>query len=70
MFTCDPIPAAGLARIMPILMQDSLLTQGAHDCRGNVEDALEKLQAAVDGAVESIQPIEVDPEKQKQINKQ
>lgn len=41
-----------------------------HDCRGNVEDALEKLQAAVDGAVESIQPIEVDPEKQKQINKQ
>ncbi len=38
--------------------------------RDNVEDALEKLQAAVDGAVESIQPIEVDPEKQKQMNKQ
>ncbi|DBA81847.1 TPA: hypothetical protein ACH3X1_007566 [Trebouxia sp. C0004] len=36
----------------------------------NVEDALEKLQAAVDGAVESIQPIEIDPEKQKQMNKQ
>ena len=39
-------------------------------CRGNVEDALEKLQAAVDGAVESIQPIEVDPEKEKQMKKQ
>ena len=38
--------------------------------RDNVEDALEKLQAAVDGAVESIQPIEIDPEKQKQMNKQ
>lgn len=37
---------------------------------GNVEDALEKLQAAVDGAVESIQPIEVDPEKEKQMKKQ
>lgn len=39
-------------------------------CRDNVEDALEKLQAAIDGAVESIQPIEVDPEKQKQMKKQ
>lgn len=38
--------------------------------RDNVEDALEKLQAAVDGAVESIQPIEVDPEKEKQLKKQ
>ena len=55
---------------MPILMQACVLSQPTHDCRGNVEDALEKLQAAVDGAVESIQPIEVDPEKQKQINKQ
>lgn len=36
----------------------------------NVEDALEKLQAAIDGAVESIQPIEIDPEKQKQMKKQ
>ena len=42
----------------------------SHCCRDNVEDALEKLQAAVDGAVESIQPIEIDPEKQKQMNKQ
>ncbi len=41
-----------------------------HCCRDNVEDALEKLQAAVDGAVESIQPIEIDPEKQKQMKKQ
>jgi len=41
-----------------------------HCCRDNVEDALEKLPAAVDGAVESIQPIEIDPEKQKQMNKQ
>lgn len=39
-------------------------------CRGNVDDALEKLQAAVDGAVESIQPVEVDPEKEKQLKKQ
>lgn len=39
-------------------------------CSDNVDDALEKLQAAIDGAVESIQPIEVDPEKQKQLNKQ
>ena len=39
-------------------------------CRDNVEDALEKLQAAIDGAVESIQPIEIDPEKQKQMKKQ
>lgn len=36
----------------------------------NVEDALEKLQAAIDAAVESIQPIEIDPEKQKQMKKQ
>ena len=39
-------------------------------CSDNVDDALEKLQAAIDGAVESIQPIEIDPEKQKQLNKQ
>ena len=39
-------------------------------CRGNVDDALEKLQAAIDGAVESIQPVEVDPEKEKQLKKQ
>lgn len=35
-----------------------------------MEDALEKLQAAIDAAVESIQPIEIDPEKQKQMKKQ
>eukprot|EP00891_Asterochloris_glomerata_P002178 jgi/Astpho2/2178/Aster-x0513 len=36
----------------------------------NVEDALEKMQMAIDTAVESVQPIEEDPEKKKQLEKQ
>lgn len=48
----------------------NLVTKFHFICSDNVEDALEKLQAAIDGAVESIQPIEVDPEKQKQMKKQ
>ena len=39
-------------------------------CRDNVEDALEKMQMAIDAAVESVQPIEEDPEKKKQLEKQ
>ena len=46
----------------------------AWDCvgcsRDNVEDALEKLQACIDNAAETLIPAEVDPEKQKQIAKQ
>ncbi len=38
--------------------------------RDNVEDALEKMQACIDSAAESLIPAEVDPEKQKQIAKQ
>lgn len=51
-------------------MHFPLHAKGKFCCRDNVEDALEKLQAAIDGAVESIQPIEIDPEKQKQMKKQ
>ena len=39
-------------------------------CRDNVEDALEKLQACIDNAAETLIPAEIDPEKQKQIAKQ
>lgn len=39
-------------------------------CRGNIEDALEKLQEMLDAAWKSVQPIEEDPEKAKQIQKQ
>ena len=35
-----------------------------------MEDALEKMQMAIDTAVESVQPIEEDPEKKKQLEKQ
>jgi peptidyl-tRNA hydrolase ICT1 len=35
-----------------------------------VEDALEKLQDILDAAWKSVQPIEEDPEKQKEIKKQ
>lgn len=36
----------------------------------NVEDALEKLQEILDAAWKSVQPIEEDPEKKKEIQKQ
>ncbi|EIE18230.1 hypothetical protein COCSUDRAFT_60429 [Coccomyxa subellipsoidea C-169] len=36
----------------------------------NVEDALQKMQACIDSAAESLIPPEVDPEKVKQIAKQ
>lgn len=36
----------------------------------NVDDALSKLQRALDTAWESIQPIEEDPEKKKKLQKQ
>ncbi|CAL5225859.1 g8643 [Coccomyxa viridis] len=36
----------------------------------NVEDALEKLQACIDNAAQSLIPAEIDPEKVKQIEKQ
>lgn len=39
-------------------------------CRGNIEDALEKLQDILDQAWKSVQPIEEDPEKKKQIDTQ
>jgi len=39
-------------------------------CRDNVEDAMEKLQACLDNAAQSLIPVEVDPEKIKQLNKQ
>ena len=39
-------------------------------CRGNIEDALEKLQDILDQAWKSVQPIEEDPEKKKQIDAQ
>ena len=39
-------------------------------CRDNVEDALGKMQACIDGAAQSLIPAEVDPEKVKQIAKQ
>jgi hypothetical protein len=35
-----------------------------------VEDALDKMQACIDNAAESLIPTEIDPEKQKQIAKQ
>lgn len=38
--------------------------------RDNIEDALQKLQQALDGAWESIQPIEEDPAKKKKLEKQ
>ncbi len=38
--------------------------------RDNVEDALQKMQACIDSAAESLIPPEVDPEKVKQIAKQ
>ncbi|KAK9828340.1 hypothetical protein WJX74_009877 [Apatococcus lobatus] len=40
-------------------------TQGA-----NIEDALEKIQSALDRAADSIIPVEEDPEKKKQMAKQ
>ena len=42
----------------------------AHACRDNVEDALEKMQACIDNAAQSLIPAEIDPEKVKQIAKQ
>lgn len=39
-------------------------------CRDNVEDALEKMQACIDNAAQSLIPAEIDPEKVKQIAKQ
>lgn len=39
-------------------------------CRANIEDALEKIQSALDRAADSIIPIEEDPEKKKQMAKQ
>ena len=39
-------------------------------CRDNVEDALGKMQACIDSAAQSLIPVEVDPEKVKQIAKQ
>lgn len=57
--------------LFPCCHSPSTLTQFCYcACRANVDDALEKLQAAIDGAVESIQPVEVDPEKEKQLKKQ
>ncbi len=38
--------------------------------RANIEDALEKIQSALDRAADSLIPIEVDPEKKKQMAKQ
>ncbi|CAL8469758.1 g9300 [Coccomyxa elongata] len=49
------------------LIVTSTLTRSQAD---NVEDALEKMQACIDSAAESLIPAEVDPEKQKQIAKQ
>ncbi|KAL6780164.1 ARFB1 [Auxenochlorella protothecoides x Auxenochlorella symbiontica] len=45
----------------------SQLTRSQAD---NIEDALQKLQQALDGAWESIQPIEEDPAKKKKLEKQ
>ena len=39
-------------------------------CRDNVEDALQKMQACIDNAAQSLIPAEIDPEKVKQIEKQ
>ena len=41
-----------------------------HGRRDNVEDALQKLQAMLDTAWESVLPIEEDPEKKKKLEKQ
>ena len=46
------------------------LNQAAVTCRQNIEDALEKIQSALDRAADSIIPIEEDPEKKKQMAKQ
>ena len=43
---------------------------GGDACRDNVEDALEKMQAGIDNAAQSLIPAEIDPEKVKQIAKQ
>lgn len=43
---------------------------GTACCRDNVEDALGKMQACIDSAAQSLIPVEVDPEKVKQIAKQ
>ena len=39
-------------------------------CRGNLEDALQKLQSFIDRAALDVQPIESDPVKQKKLAKQ
>ena len=46
------------------------LETSAVTCRQNIEDALEKIQSALDRAADSIIPIEEDPEKKKQMAKQ
>lgn len=38
--------------------------------RDNLEDALAKLQEILDDAWQAVQPIELDPEKEKEIKKQ
>lgn len=38
--------------------------------RGNLEDALQKLQKFIDTAALQVQPIESDPEKKKKLAKQ
>ena len=45
-------------------------SNGAVTCRDNVEDALEKMQGCIDNAAQTLIPVEVDPEKTKQIEKQ
>lgn len=38
--------------------------------RGNMEDALQKMQKYIDNAALEVQPIESDPEKRKKLAKQ
>lgn len=47
-----------------------MCTHPCHPCSDNVEDALEKLQEMLDDAWKAVQPIEEDPEKAKEIQKQ
>lgn len=49
---------------------DVSIDQVCNLCRGNMEDALQKLQSFIDSAALAVQPIEEDPVKKKKLAKQ
>ena len=67
-----PAPAVRFSPSLPSLFKSDLThygTLGARLRRGNLEDALWKLQAMIDAAVLKVTPKEKNPEKEKRVKK-